>query len=200
MFYKINTHRFKEAFKIKYNKIDAIPILEESNASFDKFYKHRKQIFDSLNELEKSKLKSVKNLDMKQHLNLTNEKGDDITDTIVGNYTNFVKVPAMFVENEMTKKKFKMMLFSSDIFTRCRGVVKQRKFTLTDLNELFDLNYSTMKDFVKNNLADYKEYFLILKKDKLKKRLVVGFNYDQYKEALKEYTEKEIDDIDDIDF
>lgn len=200
MFYKINTLNFKESFKTEKNKIDALSKLEELNSEFDTFYEDRKRAFHSLSDQGKTKIKSSRNLDMKEYLMKNHKKTDEEAANIVNHYSSFVKVPAIFARNGMTRKEFKMMLFASDIYTRCRGVVKQRKFTLTDLNEMFDVNYSTMKDFVKNNLANYKEYFLIFKKDKLKKRLVVEFDYARYQEALKEYAEEEVEDFDDIDF
>lgn len=185
MFYKIDKVNFDRVLKSKDNKVrNIVQRLDRISTGMDKYYQFRKKAWDKLDYHEKLKLKNIKNLEV---------NGGE-------RYKNFLKIPIIFVKDEMKKQEFRLMLFASYIYTRTRGLVKQRKMSLTDLNEMLDLEYKSLKELMRNCFSGHKDFFLSCSYEKLSKRIVFEFNDTEYQKALKEETLTLNDEFDDIDF
>lgn len=185
MFYKIDRENFDRGLLSKENKVRNIfQRLDKINTEFNKYYRFRKNEWDKLEYQEKMKLKNIKNLEV--------DGGE--------RYENFLKIPIIFVKDEMKKQEFRLMLFASYIYTRTRGLIKQRKMSLTDLNEMLGLEYKSLKELMRNCFSGHKDLFLSCSYEKLSKRIVFEFNDTEYQNALKEETLTLNDEFDDIDF
>ena len=185
LFYKINKGNFDKCLRGEENKVtDIFHRLDKLNTEINKYYNFKKEEWDKLNYYERQKIGSLKKYKPEK-----DHWGE-----------NFLKIPIIFLKDEMKKQEFRLMLFASYIFTRTRGLIKQRKMSLTDLNEMLGVNYKSLKELMRNCFSGHKDFFLSCSYEKLSKRIIFEFNDTEYHKALEGETLILTDDFDDIDF
>lgn len=187
MNYLISRKKFDEAIKIKENKMKGlIRQFEYYNHEINCYFDDKRSIYKSLSYKEKTtslkKFRFTNNLEYEDSLN------------------SYIKVPKILVKDEMTKSEFRLLLFSSYLYTLNQGNIKTKKYNLVGLNSLFGVDYKLTSELMRNTLKNYERYFIRYKINRTEKKLVFSFDLEEYTKFIQEEEIEGTPDFNEIDF